>query len=169
MSLAPKVYQQQVLDSASAYFMACRAAGLPRRHAVFLPACAHRRWQDLAGGQEHPTCQHTSAALRAQRDYVAGAQQGRILFWVRNLVRREGSSFFLQKAEGGSYPDFLCQLPGTANKPGPALAVEYKGADRWTAAEDDRLIGDRRANLSEGCCRFVMVKEKRWEGIEENF
>lgn len=95
------------------------------------------------------------------------AQQGRIQFWVRNLVRREGSSFFLQKADGRFYPDFLCQLPGTADKPGAILAVEYKGADRWTAVEDDRLIGGLWANMSEGRCRFVMVKDKRWEGIEE--
>jgi len=95
------------------------------------------------------------------------AQQGRIQFWVRNLVRREGSSFFLQKADGRFYPDFLCQLPGTAGQPGPVLAVEYKGADRWNGAEDDRLIGGLWANLSEGRCRFVMVKDKRWEWIEE--
>lgn len=96
------------------------------------------------------------------------AQQGRIQFWVRNLVRREGNSFFLQKADGRFYPDFLCQLPGTADKPGAILAVEYKGADRWTAVEDDRLIGGLWANMSEGRCRFVMVKDKRWEGIEEH-
>jgi type III restriction enzyme len=96
------------------------------------------------------------------------AQQGRIQFWVRNLVRREGSSFFLQKADGRFYPDFLCQLPGSADQPGPILAVEYKGADRWSGAEDDRLIGGLWANLSEGRCRFVMVKDKRWESIEEN-
>lgn len=95
------------------------------------------------------------------------AQQGRIQFWVRNLVRREGSSFFLQKADGRFYPDFLCQLPGSADKPGPILAVEYKGADRWTGAEDDRLIGGLWANLSGGRCRFVMVKDKRWEWVEE--
>ena len=94
------------------------------------------------------------------------AQQGRIQFWVRNLVRREGSSFFLQKADGRFYPDFLCQLPGTAETPGSVLTVEYKGADRWTAAADDRLIGGLWANMSEGRCRFVMVKDKRWEGIE---
>ncbi|MFY7866525.1 hypothetical protein [Roseateles sp.] len=70
------------------------------------------------------------------------AQQGRMAFWVRNLVRREGSSFFLQKADGRFYPDFLCQLPGTAGQPGPILAVEYKGADRWLAAQDDRMIGE---------------------------
>ncbi len=86
------------------------------------------------------------------------AQQGRIQFWVRNLVRREGSSFFLQKADGRFYPDFLCLLPGRAGKPGPVLAVEYKGADRWLSAEDDRLIGRLWANLSEGRCRFVMGK-----------
>ena len=95
------------------------------------------------------------------------AQQGRIQFWVRNLVRREGCSFFLQKADGRFYPDFLCRLPGTADRPGPILAVEYKGADRWNGAEDDRLIGDLWANLSEGRCRFVMVRDKRWDWIEE--
>lgn len=95
------------------------------------------------------------------------AQQHRIQFWVRNLVRREGSSFFLQKADGRFYPDFLCQLPGTDAKPGAVLVVEYKGADRWAAAEDDRLIGGLWANLSEGRCRFVMVKDKRWDWIEE--
>jgi len=94
------------------------------------------------------------------------AQQGRIHFWVRNLVRREGSSFFLQKADGRFYPDFLCQLPGTDGQTGPVLAVEYKGADRWTAAEDDRLIGGLWNNLSQGRCRFVMVKDKRWDWIE---
>lgn len=94
------------------------------------------------------------------------AQQGRIQFWVRNLVRREGSSFFLQKADGRFYPDFLCQLPATGGRPGPILAVEYKGADRWNEAKDDRLIGGLWANLSEGRCRFVMVKDKQWEQIE---
>jgi type III restriction enzyme len=96
------------------------------------------------------------------------AQQGRIRFWVRNLVRREGSSFFLQKADGRFYPDFLCQLPGADGHPGPILAVEYKGADRWTTAEDDRLIGGLWASLSEGRCRFVMAKDKRWDWIEES-
>jgi type III restriction enzyme len=95
------------------------------------------------------------------------AQQGRIQFWVRNLVRREGSSFFLQKADGRFYPDFLCQLPGSTDKPGAILAVEYKGADRWNGAEDDRLIGGLWANLSAGRCRFVMVKDKRWDWVEE--
>jgi type III restriction enzyme len=94
------------------------------------------------------------------------AQQGRIQYWVRNLVRREGASFFLQKADGRFYPDFLCQLPGSGAEPGAVLAVEYKGADRWAAAEDDRLIGGLWASLSGGRCRFVMVKDKQWGWVE---
>ncbi len=94
------------------------------------------------------------------------AQKGRIRFWVRNLVRREGSSFFLQKADGRFYPDFVCQLADADGKPGAVLVVEYKGADRWTDAQDDRLIGGLWANLSEGRCRFVMVTDKRWELID---
>ncbi|MDR2875317.1 MAG: DEAD/DEAH box helicase family protein [Methylobacillus sp.] len=89
------------------------------------------------------------------------AQKGRIQYWIRNLVRREGSSFFLQKADGRFYPDFLCVLPGDV-----VLAVEYKGADRWNDAEDDRLIGGLWEEMSDGRCRFVMVKEKRWEWME---
>ena len=89
------------------------------------------------------------------------AQKGRIRNWVRNLVRREGCSFFLQKADGRFYPDFLCELPT-----GVVLAVENKGADRWTAAADDRLIGGLWADLSDDRCRFVMVREKRWDAIE---
>ncbi len=95
------------------------------------------------------------------------AQKGRLKFWVRNLVRREGASFPLQKADGRFYPDFLCQLHSANDQPGPVLAVEYKGSDRWAAAEDDRLIGGLWANLSEDRCRFVMVKDRRWEWIEE--
>lgn len=97
------------------------------------------------------------------------AQEGRILYWVRNLVRKEGCSFFLQKATDRFYPDFLCQLPGEEDQPGPVLAVEYKGGDRWNAASDDRLIGSLWAELSDGRCRFIMVKDKQWELIESQF
>jgi len=96
------------------------------------------------------------------------AQQGRIRFWVRNLVRRQGCSFFLQKADGRFYPDFLCQLPDRESQSGVILAVEYKGADRWNAAADDRLIGGLWAAMSGGRCRFVMVKDRRWDWIEES-
>ncbi|HEX2795673.1 MAG TPA: hypothetical protein VHN38_01200 [Immundisolibacter sp.] len=96
------------------------------------------------------------------------AQKGRIRFWLRHPVQREGSSFFRHKADGRFYPDFLCQPPGTADQPGPILAVEYRGADRWAGAEDDRLIGGLWAKLSEDRCSFVMVTDKPWERIEEH-
>lgn len=94
------------------------------------------------------------------------AQLGRIQYWVRNLVRREGCSFFLQKADGRFYPDFVCQLPGIDGNTGPILVVENKGGNGWTDAADDRLIGGLWANLSDGRCRFVMVRDKQWEGID---
>jgi len=65
------------------------------------------------------------------------ATRGRIEFWVRNLVRKPCSSFFLQTAEGRFYPDFVCRLPGQT-----VLVVEYKGADRYAAAKMDRDMGD---------------------------
>ncbi len=49
---------------------------------------------------------------------------------------------------------------------GAILAVEYKGADRWKQAEDDRSIGGLWAELSGGRCRFVMVTNRQWEGID---
>ena len=89
------------------------------------------------------------------------AERGRIRFWVRNLVNKPGSSFFLQKADGRFYPDFVCVLPDDT-----ILVVEYKGADRWDAAKDDRDIGGLWAELSDGKCRFVMVKDREWQRIE---
>jgi type III restriction enzyme len=90
------------------------------------------------------------------------AQEGKIEFWVRNLVRRHGASFFLQKGDGRFYPDFICKLPS-----GVMLIVEYKGGDRYDSAADDRQIGQLWANLSDGRCRFIMVTNKRFDQIEE--
>ena len=89
------------------------------------------------------------------------AEKGRIRFWVRNLVRKQGASFFLQKADGRFYPDFICVLPDNG-----ILVVEYKGAQGWTDAEDDRRIGDLWAELSDGSCRFVMARNRDWSQID---
>lgn len=91
-------------------------------------------------------------------------RQDAIQFWVRNLVRKNGGSFFLQTATGRFFPDFVCKL-----KDGRVLAVEYKGADRWQEAEPNRLVGELWEELSDGKCAFVMVKEKKWEWIEAKF
>ncbi len=88
-------------------------------------------------------------------------QRGRLAFWVRNLVRKEGCSFFLQKAGGRFYPDFVARLPG-----GKIIVVEYKGGQGWTDAEDDRQIGGLWAELSNGRCGFVMVRDRNWSTIE---
>ena len=89
------------------------------------------------------------------------AQKGRLQYWVRNLARREGASFFLQKATGRFYPDFVCKL-----NDGRFLVVEYKGANGWTDAADDRLIGGLWAQLSNGTCQFIMIKDKQWSLID---
>jgi len=68
--------------------------------------------------------------------------------------QKRSSSSFLHKAASRFSPDVLCMLPT-----GIIRAVEYKGADRWADAEDDRLIG--------GLCRFVMIKDKKWNIIED--
>jgi type III restriction enzyme len=91
---------------------------------------------------------------------IAG-QRGDIAFWVRNLVNKPACSFFLQKAGGRFYPDFICQL---AN--GKVLVVEYKGGQGWAAAEDDRLIGGLWAELSDDKCGFVMVKDRDWATLQ---
>jgi 16S rRNA G966 N2-methylase RsmD len=46
------------------------------------------------------------------------------------------------------------------------LIVEYKGANGWTDAQDDRDIGGLWARLSNGSCHFVMVKDKQWGDVD---
>lgn len=124
--------------------------------------------------QEHPTPEEFQyhyypqvGAFDTNEEYLLAnwldqqAHKGRIRFWVRNLVRKPGVSFFLQTATDRFYPDFVCMLPD-----GAILVVENKGADRWKESENDRKIGQLWAEMSGGRCRFVMVKEKRWEGID---
>lgn len=90
------------------------------------------------------------------------ASKGEIRYWVRNLVRKAGCSFFLHSATGRFYPDFLGLLPDEA-----ILIVENKGGHLWKDAEEDRKIGELWAAMSDGRCRFVMVKEKQWGWIDD--
>ena len=91
------------------------------------------------------------------------AQEGRIEYWARNLVRKQICSFYLQLSDRKFYPDFICHLNN-----GRILVVEYKGADRWTSdkAKEDRMIGEVWEKMSDGLCRFVMVKDMDWSKIE---
>ena len=88
------------------------------------------------------------------------AEKGRIKFWVRNLVNKEGCSFFLQKATGRYYPDFICQLSDDR-----ILIVEYKGGDRWKSTQSDRDIGKLWADQSGGKCQYIMVTNKQWSEV----
>jgi len=91
-------------------------------------------------------------------------RQKEIEFWVRNLVKKNGSAFFLQTATGRFFPDFVCKLTD-----GRILVVEYKGSDRWKEAKPNRLVGELWEEMSGERCAFIMVKEKQWESIHAKF
>lgn len=82
--------------------------------------------------------------------------------WVRNLSGRPRHSFWLQTATDRFYPDFICRL---AN--GRYLAVEYKGADRWSTddAKEKRMIGQFWESRSSGECLFIMPNGPEFETI----
>jgi type III restriction enzyme len=82
-------------------------------------------------------------------------------FWVRNLAQK-ATSLRLHTASDWFYPDFVCQL-----KDGRALVVEYKGKDRYTAAdaEDKRTLGAVWASRSNGRCLFVMPTDTDFSTI----
>lgn len=90
------------------------------------------------------------------------AREGKIEFWVRNLDRKPACAFFLQKAHGKFWPDFICKLYD-----GTILVVEYKGGDRYSTdkAKEDRMIGELWAKESQGRARFIMVKDREWSSI----
>ncbi|KAF0221140.1 MAG: type III restriction protein res [Geobacteraceae bacterium] len=78
-------------------------------------------------------------------------------FWVRNIEKNERYSFWLQTSTDRFYPDFVCLL-----KDGRFLAVEYKGADRWSDddSREKRALGELWEKRSGGTCIFVMPKGK---------
>lgn len=47
-----------------------------------------------------------------------------------------------------------------------AFVPRPSGLRGCVAAQNDRLIGELWAGLSEGRCRFVMIKDKRWDWSE---
>ncbi|AHF01981.1 type III restriction endonuclease subunit R [Thiomicrospira aerophila AL3] len=84
-----------------------------------------------------------------------------IKHWIRNLVRRDQSSFWLPLAHGKFYPDFICEL-----EDGRMLVVEYKG-EAYVSNDDSaekRAVGDLWAKLSGGKCLFIMAVEQDKDG-----
>lgn len=84
-------------------------------------------------------------------------------FWVRNIEKRENHSFWLQTSSDKFYPDFVAKLTD-----GRFLAVEYKGADRWSDddSKEKRALGELWAKRSGGTCVFVMPKGKDLQAIK---
>ncbi|MDA8239812.1 MAG: hypothetical protein M0Z67_05495 [Nitrospiraceae bacterium] len=82
-------------------------------------------------------------------------------FWARNLSKK-ATSFRLQTSTDWFYPDFVCML-----RDGRALAVEYKGKDRYDTAdsEEKRAVGKVWESRSGGRCLFVMPTDGDFSSI----
>ncbi len=86
-----------------------------------------------------------------------------VVQWVRNEERRPYHSFWLQTSTDRFYPDFVCQL-----RDDRVLAVEYKGADRWSNddSKEKRAVGAFWEAKSSGACLFVMPEGTGWDALE---
>jgi type III restriction enzyme len=86
-----------------------------------------------------------------------------VKYWVRNIEKRDRHSFWLQTSTDKFYPDFVCLL-----NDGRFLAIEYKGADRWSDddSKEKRALGELWEKRSDGKCLFVMPKGKDLQAIK---
>ena len=89
------------------------------------------------------------------------AEKGKIKYWVRNLEGKRLGAFPLQMADSRFYPDFIL-----VHNDGRILIVEYKGAHLWQESEGKRKIGNLWAEMSNGACQFVMIKDRNWHEID---
>jgi len=89
-----------------------------------------------------------------------------VKMWVRNLERRQESSFWLQTSTDRFYPDFVAQLDD-----GRILVVESKGEHLWSNddSKEKRAVGELWADRSNGRCLFVMPKGRDWSAIRAVF
>ncbi len=88
-------------------------------------------------------------------------QLNEVDFWVRNPVRREGQSFWLQTSTDKFYPDFVCKLID-----GRTLVVEYKGGHlRNDDSKEKKALGELWAKRSNGACLFVMPMDRDYAAI----
>ena len=77
-------------------------------------------------------------------------------WWVRNVARHP-ASFWLQTSKDRTYPDFVAEL-----EDGRLFVVEYKGADRWKDAVEDRAIGAAWERAGGGL--YLMVRQRDDDG-----
>lgn len=78
--------------------------------------------------------------------------------WVRNVARHP-ASFWLQTSTQRTYPDFVAELTD-----GRIFVVEYKGADRWEGAAEDRAIGEVWARATGHLYLMVRAQDDRGRG-----
>lgn len=78
-----------------------------------------------------------------------------VAWWVRNLERKELSSFWLQTSTDRFYPDFVCELTDRR-----ILVVEYKNETDWTNDDnkEKRDLGELWEERSAGRCLFFMPR-----------
>lgn len=87
-----------------------------------------------------------------------------VLFWVRNIEKKENFSFWLQTSTDKFYPDFVCKL-----KDGRILVIEHKGGDRLdTADTKEKLsLGELWEKESRGICLFMMTSGREFNVIDQ--
>ncbi len=79
---------------------------------------------------------------------------GEVRHWVRNVARHP-SSFWLQTSTQRTYPDFVAELTDAR-----IFVVEYKGADHWADAAEDRAIGEVWARATKNLYLMVRAKDE---------
>ena len=74
--------------------------------------------------------------------------------WVRNVASHP-ASFWLQTSTQRTYPDFVAELAD-----GRFFVVEYKGANHWADAAEDRAIGEVWARATGNLYLMVRAKDE---------
>ncbi len=83
-----------------------------------------------------------------------------VKFWVRNIEKKEDTSFWLPTAKTRFYPDFMCLL-----NDGRIFAIEYKGEHLYSNDDSKvkRVIGNLWAERSNGKCLFLMARKDSYQ------
>ncbi len=85
----------------------------------------------------------------------------KVEFWIRNIEREEYYSFWMPMHRHKFYPDFVVKL-----KDGTYAAIEYKGEKFLDTldTEEKNMLGERWANKSNGCCKFLLAVKRDKNG-----
>lgn len=83
-----------------------------------------------------------------------------VKYWVRNIEKKEDTSFWLPTAKTRFYPDFMCLL-----NDGRIFAIEYKGEHLYSNDDSKakRVIGNLWAERSNGRCLFLMARRDSYK------